>query len=61
MEQTFYRRDAVGQGQHHHLVVGFDLEVVCGDVALAVAGDAADDGVGGHGQSDRHLPARHGS
>ena len=28
MEQSFYSRNAIGQSQHHHLVVGFDLEVV---------------------------------
>ena len=49
MEQTFNRRDAIGQGQHHHLVVGLDLEVVAGNEALAIAGDAADDGIEGHG------------
>ena len=50
MEQSFNSGDTGRKGQHHHLVVGLDLEVVGGNEALAVAGDAADDGIGGHGQ-----------
>ena len=45
MEQTFNSGDAGRQGQHHNLVVGLDLEVVGGDEALAVTGDAANNGV----------------
>ena len=50
MEQPFHRWNAGRQSQHDHLVIGLDLEIIGGDVAFAVAGDAADDGIDGHGQ-----------
>ena len=50
MEQSFNSWDTGRQGQHHHLVIGFDLEVIGGDETLAVACDTAYDGISGHGQ-----------
>lgn len=50
MEQSFNSWDAGRQGQHHHLVVSLNLEVIGGDETLAVACDTTNDGISGHGQ-----------
>ena len=50
MEQPFHRWNTVRQCQHHYLIIGFDLEIVGGDITLAVTGDATNDGISRHGQ-----------
>ena len=55
MEQPFYSRDTVWQSQYHHLVVGLDLKVVGGNIALTVAGDATNDSIVRHSQLSNRL------